>query len=871
MKVDELRKRYLDYFQKKGHKVFPSDTLVPDDPTVLFTSAGMNQFKPYFMGEKKDVKRATSCQKCLRTGDLENVGKTPCHHTFFEMLGNFSFGDYFKKEAIEFAWEFLTIELRMKTDDLWVSVFNDDAEAYGIWLNYIKVPAARIVKFGEKDNFWPSQAPTLGPNGPCGPCSEIYFDRGAKYGCGKSDCSPACDCRRFVEVWNLVFTQFNRVDVNKLEPLPQKNIDTGMGLERMAAVLQGKESNFEIDILQPLVDYVVGLVGMAAATPQSRSLIHAIVDHGRAATFCVGDGVYPSNEDRGYVVRKIIRKAVFFGHLLGVKEAFLFKLPAMVAELMKNPYTELTEKLETITKVIRSEEEKFLATIKDGEQQFSAIAGGLKASGAKAVPAADLFKLYDTYGFPLELSKEMAANQGLAIDAEGFDKLFKEQQERSRSASKFDGAVFAESSAISKKINTLASRFVGYDQCTVNSQISFLTLGVAEKDSLSSGEEGLLFLEETPFYAEGGGQMGDKGVILTASGEFVVEEVIKIDAMIAHQGRVVKGEIKKGETASACVDMLRRRAMMRAHTATHLLQAALREVLGSHVVQQGSLVDCDRLRFDFTHFTALNREQLKKVETIVNARILDSLPVGKDELSLDEAKAKGALAFFKDKYKDKVRMISIADFSKELCGGTHIDNTAEICRFFIESEASIASGVRRIEAVTGEQAYKTAQVFEETLEYLEEMLNCNAGNLLQTVGRLQTDLKEARQQLANLNKNAVAAKAKGLAASKESVNGVDILVQDLGSATKDELLHAWDTLRQGGTLVAFLLASANNIFICGASDDLAQKGISCKRFIVGYGPSLGIKGGGRDNLVQGVAQNADLEKIKAAIREFIIK
>jgi alanyl-tRNA synthetase len=868
MKVDELRAKYLEYFKNKGHKVFASDSLVPDDPTVLFTSAGMNQFKPYFMGEKKDVKRATSCQKCLRTGDLDNVGKTPCHHTFFEMLGNFSFGDYFKKEAIEFGWEFLTKELNIKPADLQISVYEKDEEAYGIWLDHIGIPPEKIIRFGEKDNFWPSQAPSLGPNGPCGPCSEIYFDR--KIGCGKDDCSPACDCRRFVEVWNLVFTQFNRVALNQLEPLPQKNIDTGMGLERMAAMMQGKESNFEIDNLAPIVAEV-RKIAKNNNDAGSQGMINAIVDHARAVSFCICDGVYPSNEDRGYVVRKIIRKAVFNGHLLGVKEAFLFRLPALVAQLMGKTYPELNVRLDTVTKVVRAEEDKFLSTLNSGREQFSTIVNGLKTSGHKTVKAQDLFKLYDTYGFPLELSKDMAVRENLNIDEAGFDKLFSEQQTRSRTSSKFDGAVFNADSPLLQKIKNLPCQFFGYDNCALDSEIVFMVKGADEVTRLSTGEEGIIFLSKSVFYAESGGQLCDKGTIRTPSGEFLVEEVNKIGEVIAHRGRVNKGEISKSESAAGCVDMKRRKSLMRAHTATHLLQAALRGILGDHVAQQGSLVDSDRLRFDFTHFSALTKDELKNIEAQVNARIFDGIKVDKRVLSLDEAKKQGALAFFKDKYKDEVRTVFISDFSKELCGGTHLDNTIEAGLFVIINESSIASGVRRIEALTGFKAWQYLQDTAQSAKISAAALNCQVVGLPAALERLQSELKSAEQKIDNLNHMAVLQKTGTVMQGKENAAGIDFVVFDFGAASKDELMHAWDDMKKQGNLFAFLCSAANKFYICATTDDMLSRGISCKKFLSDYSAKLGIKGGGRDNLVQGAIQNVNLAEIKEAIKGFIVK
>ena len=784
------------------------------------------------------------------------------------MLGNFSFGDYFKKEAIEFGWEFLTKELNIKPADLQVSVYEQDEEAYGIWLEHIGIPPEKIVRFGEKDNFWPSQAPSLGPNGPCGPCSEIYFDR--KVGCGKDDCSPACDCRRYVEVWNLVFTQFNRIGLNQLEPLPQKNIDTGMGLERMAAMMQGKASNFEIDNLAPLVAEVNKII-KSNHDAGAKGLINAIVDHARAVTFCICDGVYPSNEDRGYVVRKIIRKAVFSGHLLGVKEAFLFRLPALVTQLMRKAYPELDAKLDTVTKVVHAEEDKFLSTLNSGRDQFSVMVDGLKAQGQKTVKAQDLFKLYDTYGFPLELSKDMAARENLGIDEAGFDKLFGEQQARSRQASKFDGAVFNADSPLLQKVKSLPCQFLGYDQCALDSEVIFMVKGTEEISSLSTGEEGIIFLSKSVFYAESGGQLCDKGTIRTPSGEFFVEEVNKVGEAIAHHGRVKKGEINKNEPAAGCVDAKRRKGLMRAHTTTHLLQAALRNILGDHVAQQGSLVDDDRLRFDFTHFSALTKDELKIIEAQVNARIFDGIKVDKQVLSLDEAKKQGALAFFKDKYKDEVRTVFIADFSKELCGGIHLDNTIEAGLFVIVNEASIASGVRRIEALTGVKAWQYLQDLAQSAKVTAAALNCPANGLPQALDRLQNELKISEQKIENLNRVAIKQKTGTLTQDKENVSGVDTIVHDFGAASKDELMHAWDDLKKQGNLFVFLSAMENKFYICAATDDLVVKGMSCKKFLSDYSAKLGIKGGGRDNLVQGSLQSVDVDRIKMAIKEFIVK
>ncbi|MBU1112639.1 MAG: alanine--tRNA ligase [Candidatus Omnitrophica bacterium] len=848
-KTDQLRKIYLDFFKAKAHKVFPSDSLVPDDPSVLFTSAGMNQFKPYFLGEKKEVARATSCQKCLRTGDLENVGKTPYHHTFFEMLGNFSFGDYFKKETIEFAWEFLTQELKLSEKDLWVSVYRKDCEAYQIWEKDIGLDKNKIVKLGEKSNFWPANAPLEGPNGPCGPCSEIFFDRGKDIGCRKRSCNPDCSCGRFVEVWNLVFTQFNRIGKNKLEPLPQNNIDTGMGLERMACVLQGKNSNFEIDILAPIVKAAGKLINIDNQDQRTMSLICAIVDHVRAATFAIADGVYPSNEDRGYVIRKIIRKALWSANLLGKKEAFLYNLSTSVIEAMKDAYPELIAKSDTIAKVIRAEEGKFLSTLEEGKRQFFSISERLKAKDKNTVAAEDLFRFYDTYGLPLELTKEMAKASDLKIDENGFNLLLEQQQERSRKKSMFDENIFKKG-----ELNlTEETEFLGYQFTEASVTI----------ERVFSGEETLVVLDKTPFYPEAGGQLSDKGIIKSSQGEFQVEGVFKVNQATVHKGKVTKGKIEEG-AALAIVDVKRRKALARAHTATHLLQAALRQVLGDHVVQQGSLVDEDNFRFDFTHFNRLTDEQRKKIGDLVRKFIKAGDKVEKKELKLQQAKKEGALAFFKDKYQDRVRVVSVSDYSKELCGGTHIDNTAEIEDFEIESESSISSGIRRIKASVAKKAQAVREIRRSREEELKERSK-----------ESKKPDKTKISQVVNQEKEKLLSKA------PEAIKGVNFLylfTEVSSSSIKEEkeiMLKLSDSLKQKIKLAVIFLVrkvEGKDIFICSAGDDLVNKGFSCRKLIFEFGEKLSLRGGGSDKIVQGSIDNRGdgfLKQLKEALNQFI--
>ena len=871
MKTSELRKRYLEFFKKKNHKVFASDTLVPDDASLLFTSAGMNQFKPYFLGEKKGIARAVSCQKCLRTGDLERVGETAYHHTFFEMLGNFSFGDYFKKEAIEFAWEFITKELSRDEKDLWVSVYKDDDEAYSIWKDKIGLPEGKIIKLGEDSNFWPANAPSHGPNGPCGPCSEIFFDKGVSVGCGKKGCNPDCSCGRFVEVWNLVFTEFNRVGVNKLEPLPQKNIDTGMGLERMAAVLQGKDSNFEIDILAPIFNLVAKIVGAKETinTPTTVNTINAIVDHARAATFAIADGVYPSNEGRGYVIRKIIRKALWSANLLlfGQKDPFLYRLVSLFSELMGDSYPEIAEKKDIIAKVIKAEEEKFLFALEEGKESLLIKVNELKKQGKNILEAEDAFKLYDTYGFPLELSKYVLQKHNIIMDENGFEKLLLAQREQSRKKSMFDSNIFKAGEFDLKE----KSEFIGYDSLEGKCKILKLFVDNTERELMNDGQQGLVILDKTPLYPESGGQLNDKGKVSTKSGEFKVDKVFKVADAIIHQGSVISGEIKNGE-AIASVNQGRREALARAHTATHLLQAALRQVLGEHVVQQGSLVDEDKFRFDFTHFNRLAEQEIEAVENLVAKFIANADKVEKKELSLENAKKEGALAFFKDKYHNDVRMVSISDYSKELCGGTHVNNTSQIEKFAIISESSISSGIRRIEASVGKENSVSLLTRRKEKSGAKQALD----------EKKKADKVKIVEAIANQEGEFISHET-GEVIGLDSIEGISVLVRvfepeaSLKDSASRAILVLSDRIKQKiGSGIVFIATKGceKDIFICSATDDIIKKGFSCKEFISESGKELSLDGGGNDKKVQGIVERKGddfIDKVKEAISKFIKK
>ncbi|OQX82210.1 MAG: alanine--tRNA ligase [Candidatus Omnitrophica bacterium 4484_70.1] len=844
MKTSKIREYFLNFFKEKDHKIFPSDSLVPQDKTSLFTSAGMQQFKPYFLGEKKGIRRAASCQKCLRTDDLEKVGKTSFHHTFFEMLGNFSFGDYFKKEAIEFAWEFLTKVLNLPEEHLWISVYREDEEAFSLWKDYIGVSGKKIVKLGMDKNFWPANAPLRGPEGPCGPCSEIFFDKGENYGCKRKTCSPACSCGRFVEVWNLVFTQFNYQD-KKLLPLSQKNIDTGMGLERIASILQNKDNNFQIDIFSPVVEFLQEILSF----PQDLSFIYAVADHIRAVTFAICDGIFPSNEERGYVIRKLIRKALYHGFTLGKKTPFLYKLVPLYVDLMKDAYPELEEKQEDIASVILAEEERFLVILKGAEDKFAVLLENLNKE--RIIKGEDVFKLYDTYGVPLEVVQELATLENVKIDEEGFKRLFEERRRLSQEKSKIAKGIFTISSGW--KIKT---EFVGYENLTLEAEIVKLIKNDQEVEVLKENEEGVIILEETVFYPESGGQLSDKGEIKTQEGLFQVEKVEKINETIFHKGRVKKGKVKK-DKAFLKINEERRKALERAHTATHLLQAALRKILGTHVTQQGSLVDTDRLRFDFTHFQALKENELEKIERLVNEFILQVDKVETKIVPFEEAKKEKALAFFEEKYEDLVRVVSISDYSKELCGGTHVKDTGKIGLFLILSESSVSSGIRRIEAVCGKLAQNLVFSYKYKLKEIAALFHAKEETVLHKVREFLENLKEMQKKLKNLEKLLVSYEAeKFLSYNGEKIEefDIDFFFIYLKEKEMDYLLFLSDALRKKKKSLFFLISSTfrGNIFVFSASSDLVEKGFSTHQFITQHKKKLSLKGGGKDLLCRGI-------------------
>ncbi len=845
MKTDVIRKTFLDFFKSKGHEIIPSDSLVPkDDPTLLFTGAGMNQFKDKFLGRNITYKRLATCQKCLRTADLENVGKTSGHHTFFEMLGNFSFGDYFKKEAISWAWEFFIEVLKIEPEKLWISVYKDDEEAYAIWKDTIKIPEARIIKFSDKENFWPSEAPGKGPNGPCGPCSEIFYDYGEGIGCGFKHCTPACDCGRFVEVWNMVFTQFDRESDGSLRPLPNKNIDTGMGLERLASVMQGVNTNFEIDIFKPIIEEITH----NSKLKTQNSSINAIADHIRAVTFAIADGVMPSNEECGYVIRKLIRRAILHLDALGIKRPFLYKLVSAVIETMKAPYPELVKRREDIAQVVKREEESFDFVLKTQlpkvEEEFERVSKGHDKTKLPSLA----FVFYDTYGMPYDMLEEVAEKFKLKIDRIAFDNLLEKQRMQSRAKTKIKGEIFSETFAKRVEALSLKTEFLGYEKSR------------AEAKVLAVLEGGEVILDKTPFYGESGGQVGDWGKIETKSGAMSVEDAKKIGEAIVHIGRMLHGKILKGEVAKVSIDDVARRKVMANHTATHLLQAALRKVLGEHVHQTGSLVDSKHLRFDFTHMKKVESREISRVEDMVNENIKKAIPVKKKIEDLAMAKKEGAIALFGEKYGSLVRVVSIEDISKELCGGTHVDNTSQIGLFKITSESSIASGVRRIEALTNEAAKewmeKQAQIQSSKLKSQSEKEALKKASQ----ERLKTEIERIDSLI-----------AKGLKVSGETKIVAEV-IQDMDV---ENLSILSDKIRQRQKSAVIVLATRSDdkaLFIVSLTEDIVKRGLEAGKIARELAGLIDGSGGGKSAFAQGggkaPAKLKDaFEKVVAIIKE----
>lgn len=854
--LNELRKMYLDFFESKGHLVMKSFSLIPqNDKSLLLINAGMAPLKPYFTGQEiPPRRRVTTCQKCIRTGDIENVGKTARHGTFFEMLGNFSFGDYFKHEAIAWSWEFLTKTLEIPADRLYPSVYQDDDEAFNIWNKEIGVDKDRIFRFGKEDNFWEHGA------GPCGPCSEIYYDRGEKYGCGKPGCTVGCDCDRYIEIWNNVFTQFNNDGNGNYEELENKNIDTGMGLERLATVMQDVDSIFDVDTIKAIRDEVCKYANVEYETEYKKDVsIRVITDHIRSVTFMVSDGIMPSNEGRGYVLRRLLRRAARHGRLLGIKGAFLAKLSEVVIRESKDGYPELADKKDYILKLIATEEENFNKTIDQGLSILNDMMAEMEAEKKTVLSGENTFKLYDTYGFPIDLTIEILEEKGFTVDEEGFKEAMEVQRQKARDAREETNYMGADVTIYQSIDAAIESKFVGYHDLTHDSKVTVLTTADALVDELKEGMEGTILVEETPFYATMGGQVADTGVIRTANAEFVVEDTIKLQGTkIGHVGKMTKGSIKVGETVTLAVDEARRNLIANNHSATHLMQKALRMVLGNHVEQAGSLVDPDKLRFDFTHFSPMTPEEITKVEEIVNREIQNGLDVVTNEMTLDEAKKTGAMALFGEKYGDTVRVVQMGDFSSELCGGTHVKSTSNISAFKIVSESGVAAGVRRIEALTGAGLIAHFNQVEETLKEAAALLKVSPADVVKRITALQEEVKTLSKENDKLKAKIAKAAAGDVTSEAEDVNGIKVLVKALSGVDMNGMRDLGDEAKQKLGEAVILYATENDgkvNLMATATEGAIKKGAHAGNLIKEVASLVGGGGGGRPNMAQAGGKN----------------
>ncbi len=866
----EIREAFLKFFEDKGHHRVKSSPLIPkNDPTLLFTNAGMVQFKDYFLGkEKPPFKRATSCQKCMRAGgkhnDLENVGKTGRHHTFFEMLGNFSFGDYFKKEAIEFAWELVTKVFKLPEERLYVSVYEKDDEAFEIWNKIIGLPESKIYRLGEKDNFW-----AMGDTGPCGPCSEIYYDRGEKFACGENCGIGTCDCDRYLEIWNLVFMQYERDESGKLTPLAHPSIDTGMGLERIASVLQNVPSNYETDLIFPLVKWASDLSGTPyGKDDKSSTSMRVIADHLRALVFLIADGVLPSNEGRGYVLRRIIRRASRHGRLLGIEKPFLYEGIDRVIEIMGDVYPEIVENERLIKKITLKEEERFSRTLERGLYILQELIEKLKSDGKDTLPGEEVFKLYDTFGFPLDLILEVANDENLKVDVAGFEKLLEEQKERARKAWK-GGIQKVISPELQKLSEESPSIFIGYDHLEGIGKVTGILKGENLVEEVKEGEEAVIILDKTPFYPEKGGQVGDTGIIEGSNCYCEVLDTQNItENLIGHRAVIKRGTIKVGDVVNAIVDEKRRKAIMRAHTATHLLHKALREVLGNHVKQAGSLVLPDRLRFDFTHFEAPTEEELRAVEETVYNWILKNYPVRVEEMSYDEALERGAIALFGEKYGDVVRVVDVGGVSVELCGGTHVERSGDIGFFKLISESSISSGTRRVEAVVGKEAFNYVEEKENLIKNLRKALQSPEEQLLQKLQKLKEELKEKERELEKVKRKLATAEVNRIVENAPVINDIKVVTAKLDGFGGKELVEVADVIRNKAGTAAVMLVGIKDgkaSLLIALTKDLTDR-FKAGEIIKKIAPILEGRGGGRPDMAQGGVQN--LTRLEEAFSEF---
>ena len=854
--VNELRKMFLEFFESKDHLAMKSFSLVPvNDNSLLLINSGMAPLKPYFTGaEIPPRKRVTTCQKCIRTGDIENVGKTARHGTFFEMLGNFSFGDYFKREAIAWSWEFLTEVVGLDPNRLYPSVYLEDDEAFDIWNKEIGIAPERIFRFGKADNFWEHGA------GPCGPCSEIYYDRGEKYGCGKPDCTVGCECDRFIEVWNNVFTQFDNDGHNNYTELVQKNIDTGMGLERLATVVQDVDSIFDVDTIRSLRDKVCEIANCEYHKDADKDVsIRLITDHIRSSTFMISDGIMPTNEGRGYVLRRLIRRAARHGRLLGVEGKFLADLSAVVIEGSKDGYPELEEKKEFIFKVLTQEEDQFNKTIDTGLKILGEMEEALAAEGKKTLAGADAFKLYDTYGFPLDLTKEILEEKGFDVDEAGFKAYMEEQRVQARNARKTTNYMGADATVYDDIDAAITTEFVGYDKLTAESKVTVLTTDTEIVEAITAGEAATVFVEETPFYATMGGQEGDKGIITVGDAEFVVSETIKLrGGKVGHVGKLTKGMIKVGDVVTLSVCAEGRNATCKNHSATHLLQKALKTVLGNHVEQKGSLVAPDRLRFDFAHFQAMTAEEIAKVEELVNKEIQAALPVVTEVMNIEEAKKTGAMALFGEKYTEDVRVVSMGDFSKELCGGTHVANTSVIGSFKLVSEAGVAAGVRRIEALTGEGVFAYYKEIENKLSEIAKLVKTTPANAVEKVEHLLAEVKALQSENESLKSKAAKDALGDVMNQVVEVNGMKVLATKVDGVDMNGLRELGDQLKEkiGEGIVVIASNADGKVNLMATATDAAMKaGAHAGNLIKEIAKLVGGGGGGRPNMAQAGGKN----------------
>lgn len=859
--VNELRRMFLDFFKSKDHLTVPSYSLIPhNDKSLLLINAGMAPLKPYFTGQEvPPSRRMATCQKCVRTGDIENVGKTARHLTFFEMLGNFSFGDYFKKEALNWSWEFLTKVVGLDPDRLYPSIYYEDDEAFKIWTEDIGVPAEKITRFyrdenGKSDNFWEHGA------GPCGPCSEIYYDRGEKYGCGKPDCGVGCECDRYMEVWNDVFTQFESDGNGHYTELAQKNIDTGMGLERLAVVVQDVDSVFDIDTMKAIRDKVCEISGKTYKSNAKDDVsIRLITDHIRSSVFLISDGVTPSNEGRGYVLRRLIRRAARHGRMLGIQGTFLDKIAETVIHECEDGYPELAENKTLIFKVLNQEEEQFNRTIDQGLEMLSGIQKTLMEKAEKILPGEEAFRLYDTYGFPIDLTREILAERGIQVDLDGFKKAMEKQRERARDARQTTNYMGADVTVYEQIDPSVTTEFVGYDHLEAESMISALTTDTELVDSLSEGMTGTVITKETPFYGEMGGQNADTGIITADGAEFEVTDVQHLmGGKIGHIGTVKKGSFSIGDIVTLKVDKEKRALTARNHSATHLLQAALRQVLGTHVQQKGSDVNPERLRFDFTHFSAMTPEELAEVETIVNREIEKAVPVQTDLMTLEEARKSGAMALFGEKYGHEVRVVRMGGFSKELCGGTHVANTGNIGAFHIISESSAASGVRRIEALTSRGLLLYFNRLEKGVRMAAKMLKTTADSVVDKIGVLQEDVRDLNSEIESMKSKEARAALGDVSDSTENIAGVNFVAKFVDNVDMNGLRELGDQLKDSIGEGVVVLASDNGgkvSLMATATPGAIEKGAHAGNLIREIAEKVGGRGGGRPNMAQAGGKN----------------